>query len=341
MAVQYIKKFLLLFFIYSISIFSIFSSVGSDSTDNTTVAHRKYSYIPDEGRHSYKQIMSLNPYHIDEDHVTKYMMAAHGEPSSVNLSGDFPTAFTQGKLGSCTAVSLISLLIYDMKKSGCENVEMQSVLYLYYWARFLVDSENYDFGVSLSDCILAIQKFGVCKESLWPYEIEKFAIKPPKEACVDALLYKDQLNLKRIKKVSQDLNVMKTMLNRGCPFACGIKIYESFDSKGVENTGIVPMPQNNEASKGSHAVVFVGYNDNFKGGCFLVMNSWGPNWGTNFEGDHNKERGYFWLPYKYATNSKLAYDFWSINNIIKMDHEPVQSSSCFCSLFKKLIKRKQ
>lgn len=328
-----IDKFLL---ILAISYLQVFCPIRDNAAED---AEQKYSYVADKGRSSFKQIMTSNPYHIDEDHFAQYMMAAPGHIQRVDLSAGFPTPFTQGKLGSCTAVALISLLLYDMKKSAHESIESMSVLYLYYWSRFLESSEDYDAGVSLSDCIMAIQKFGICKESLWPYDIKKFTNRPSAEALQDAGASKDKFDMKRIKKVSQKLSVMKNMLNRQCPFACGIKIYESFESKEVERTGLVLMPEKNETYKGSHAVVFVGYDDNVNGGCFLVRNSWGPNWGTNFTCEHDKERGYFWLPYKYATNTKLAYDFWSMSSITNKQSDCDQEDSCFKNILKKIVKK--
>ncbi len=303
---------------------------------------RTFTCLPDEGRASYKKLMKQNPYHIDEAHFSQYMMATAKTPSSVDLSPDFPIPFNQDILGSCTASALISVLLYDMKKRGIENPEMKSVLYLYYWERFLEGTVNYDTGASLSDGIAALQKFGVCNESLWPYKIRNYMVRPPKQTYIDAIKFRDQLDPNRISSVSQNLSVMKTLLSRGSPFVGGIKTYESFESKNVEKTGIVSLPQKNEKSKGSHAVVFAGYNDEINGGSFLVLNSWGPNWGTSFDVT-NLIRGYFWLPYEYATNRRLAHDFWTFNNLPILENEDSpEKASCFKILFKKLsIKRKR
>ena len=45
----------------------------------------------------------------------------------------------------------------------------------------------------------------------------------------------------------------------------------------------------------------VGYDDSKQ--WFIVRNSWGSNWGL---------KGYFTLPYPYATEAQLAADFWTI-----------------------------
>ncbi|NDB35608.1 MAG: DUF1036 domain-containing protein [Flavobacteriia bacterium] len=48
---------------------------------------------------------------------------------------------------------------------------------------------------------------------------------------------------------------------------------------------------------GGHAMVILGYDDYKAGGAFLVLNSWGSDWGN---------KGYFWI--KYSDISKVIYD---------------------------------
>jgi C1A family cysteine protease len=69
----------------------------------------------------------------------------------------------------------------------------------------------------------------------------------------------------------------------------------------VAQTGIMPMPQQSEKLMGGHAVLCVGYDDAKK--VFIIRNSWGDQWG---------DKGYFYMPYSYATNTDLATDFWTI-----------------------------
>lgn len=309
--------------------------------DQETQPQHKFACLPDAGRTSYKELMKKNPYQIDEEHFSKLMMATATTPSSIDLSNDFPPPLNQGTLGSCTAAALVSILYYDMKKQGIEKPEMKSVLYLYYWERFLEGTTNYDTGASLSDGIRALKKFGICNETSWNYEISNYKVKPPKHICADAIKFRDQFNLKRISSVSQKLSVMKTLLSRGSPFVGGIKVYEYFDDKDVKNTGILRMPFKNETQKGSHAVVFVGYDDQKNGGSFYVRNSWGTNWGTNFDGK-NPIKGHFWLPYEYATNPKLAHDFWTFNNLPLLEEDDLsENASCFKYIFKKLLGKRR
>jgi C1A family cysteine protease len=138
-----------------------------------------------------------------------------------------------------------------------------------------------------------------------------------------------------------NLETMKTLLNRGIPFVAGLRIYESFDSKVVESTGVVPMPKTKkEKYKGRHAVVFAGYDDEKYGGSFFVGNSWGKKWVTSFNGKDDVN-GYCWLPYKYATNPSLSRDFWTISKMVVQekadlsDDDANTSNSCWEFFFEK------
>jgi hypothetical protein len=89
-------------------------------------------------------------------------------------------------------------------------------------------------------------------------------------------------------------------------------------------------------SIGGHAVVIVGYDNNFVtsngNGAFFVRNSWvktqwATPWGISYvnpSGSYNTGPGYFWMPYQYFTNQytdtngnivTLTDDLWTINTV--------------------------
>ena len=80
-----------------------------------------------------------------------------------------------------------------------------------------------------------------------------------------------------------------------------ILVYQSFESQQVAKTGMVSMPKPGEQFLGGHAICVVGYDDSKK--CFICRNSWSSQWGIG---------GYFYMPYEYLTNPKLASDAWTI-----------------------------
>jgi C1A family cysteine protease len=212
-------------------------------------------------------------------------------PSEVDIRKTMPPIYDQGQLGSCTANALCAVMQYD------DNV-LGSRLFLYYNERKLEHNIPDDVGASLSDGIKCLQNYGVCPETMYPYEVEKFADKPSQECYDEALKHKAII----VKNILQDVTSMKTSLYNGCPFVVGISVYESFESQEVMETGVVPMPSQGEKLLGGHAVVCIGYNDIDK--VWIMRNSWGNKWGM---------QGNFTIPYLYLLDSSLASDLWNIS----------------------------
>ena len=178
---------------------------------------------------------------------------------------------------------------------------MGSRLFLYYNERKLEGDIPDDNGAELSDGIKALEKYGLCPESEWPYDITQFATKPPAKCYTDAL--KDKVAT--AENISNDLVSMKTALASNFPFVVGITIYSSFEDPDVAQTGIVPMPDtDNELVLGGHAVLVVGFDDSNQ--WFIVRNSWGTSWG---------DQGYFYLPYAYLVDPNLSSDLWYISTV--------------------------
>ena len=154
-----------------------------------------------------------------------------------------------------------------------------------------------DAGAVIRDGFKSISKQGVCAETTWPYDVAKFAAKPPVAA------YKEGLNHQAASyaRVQQTLGQMKGCLADGYPFVFGFTVYDRFESDAVAKTGKVPLPSHGENVLGGHAVMAVGYDDSKQ--TFIVKNSWGTGWG---------DKGYFYMPYSYLTDADLSTDFWTV-----------------------------
>jgi C1A family cysteine protease len=159
---------------------------------------------------------------------------------------------------------------------------------------------DHDAGAQIRDGIKAVAKLGAPPESDWPYDIAKFANRPPPQAYSDA---KQDL-VSAYSRVVQDVTQMRGCLAEGYPFVFGFTVYQSFEGASVAQTGIVPMPGTGEAVLGGHCVVAVGYDDTKR--QFTIRNSWGTGWGLN---------GYCLMPYEYLINPRLASDFWTIRSV--------------------------
>jgi C1A family cysteine protease len=216
-------------------------------------------------------------------------------PKIVDLRDKMPEIYDQGNLGSCTSNALCGLVGY-VKPS----IKYGSRLFHYYNERKLENNIPDDAGATLFSGIKVLKKYGVCQETEWPYDIDKFAVKPPKSCYKNAL----QNVALKVKNIPNDKDTMKNSLHKGYPFVVGFLVYESFESQQVSDTGVIPMPKlAKETLLGGHAVLCVGYNENKK--VWIIRNSWGKEWG---------DAGYGYMPYKYLT-SDLASDFWSISKM--------------------------
>lgn len=233
-----------------------------------------------------------------------YMFAAAPQvlaklPTSYDLTKQCPPVYDQGQLGSCTANAIAAAIEFDLMKQK-KNIFVPSRLFIYYNERVMENTVSTDSGAQIRDGIKSIATQGDCPETLWPYIIAKFAIKPPANCYTQATKYK-AINYQRLV---QDLSQLKGCLYSGSPFVFGFTVYESFESQTVAKSGHAPMPAHGEKALGGHAVMAVGYDDSNQ--WFIVRNSWGNTWGM---------KGYFTLPYPYLLDQNLSSDFWTVRVI--------------------------
>lgn len=220
-------------------------------------------------------------------------------PSMVDLRSQCPPIEDQGQLGSCTSFAVGAAIRFSREKEGLPDF-VTSHLFLYYNSRAMEGTVSSDAGAAIRDVVKSAAKQGDCPESEWPYNISKFAVKPPAQCYTDAL--KDRAL--SYQRVQQSLSQMKACLASGYVFVAGISVYESFESDEVAKTGMVPMPEPGEQLLGGHACVICGY-DATKG-VFNFRNSWGDSWG---------DKGYGYMPFEYMLNKGLSSDFWVIRTV--------------------------
>jgi C1A family cysteine protease len=199
-------------------------------------------------------------------------------------------------LGSCTANAIGGAIEFDRLKQSLPDF-VPSRLFIYYNERLIEGTVASDSGAMIRDGIKSVASQGACPEPEWPYDISKFAERPPAEAYRDAALDRAV----SYQSLIQDLNQMRGCLATSYPFIFGFTVYESFESESVARTGHAPMPAPTERAVGGHAVMAVGYDDQSQ--TFLCRNSWGTGWGM---------AGYFTLPYTYLIQPGLASDLWTI-----------------------------
>jgi C1A family cysteine protease len=218
-------------------------------------------------------------------------------PAKADLRTQCPPVYDQGQLGSCTANAIGAAIQFERLKQKLKPDFVPSRLFIYYNERVMEHSVASDAGAQIRDGIKSVAKQGDCPETEWPYDIARFADKPPKQCYQDAIQYKAV----QYQRVPQILNQMKGCLASGYPFVFGFSVYTEFEGEQVAKTGALDMPSAKEKLLGGHAVMAVGYDDAVQ--RFIVRNSWSDRWGM---------KGYFTMPYAYLTDPNLADDLWTI-----------------------------
>jgi C1A family cysteine protease len=172
-----------------------------------------------------------------------------------------------------------------------------SRLDIYYGERVLEHSPvDQDTGAYGRDGFKFAQKTGVIPEADWPYDISRFADKPPADAA-------HRHKIGTYKAVGRSVTALKAVLSNRQTVAFGFTVFESFESSEVDRTGIVPMPDTRlEQVLGGHEVLAVGYLRDHPQHA-LVRNSWGEGWGIG---------GYCLFPWAILLDDGMSDDFRTI-----------------------------
>lgn len=240
--------------------------------------------------------------HDDHDlrdrHFFSRLFRRHDDlPEEVDLRPHMSPVVDQGQLGSCTANAIASGLGEFLQLKAGKPLVNLSRLFLYWEERNMEGTVGQDSGAMIRDGMKILQKIGCAPEADYPYDTANFRNAPSSQATEDAKAYRIT-EYHRIK----DIHALKASLAEGYPAPIGIRVYGSFESQEVANTGIVPVPNPQlEQCLGGHAVCAVGYKTINNAPHVIVRNSWGPQWG---------DKGYFYLPETFFAQG-FVVDMWT------------------------------
>lgn len=229
------------------------------------------------------------------DHRDRILqLKAKSLPKSVARLGMKNPIEDQGELGSCTGNATTSMV------EILTNAPALSRLMCYYQARVIEGTVRQDAGAYLRDVIKGVSKFGIAEEALWPYDISKFARKPPKTAYANAATLKPRIaSYQRVA----DLDTMLACLASKRPVVFGFMVPEYFLSETMARKAVLPLPTAADSMVGGHAVMAAGYSMTANP-YIWVRNSWGATWGN---------KGYFKMPFSWFTDPRrLVDDMWTI-----------------------------
>lgn len=239
---------------------------------------------------------------------------AQATPDSVDLSSFEPSVFDQDIENSCAGnagtrlYDFLQLRALRLKAPAPEEFdpttfESSSRNFAYYNGREFEKSwfgNITDTGVtSLRDIARGYQVYGSCPESVWPYNESQVNAKPSDAAYAVAAQHK----VEKVLTLDGSAAQIQACLASGFPLMCGITVFNGLMGDAAAQTGMVPLPGPNDAPRGGHAVVIIGYDrtKTFPGvaalGGYKITNSWGAAWGLE---------GHFWVPAAYIDDADLA-----------------------------------
>lgn len=211
-------------------------------------------------------------------------------PEMANLQKFAPAVGNQGSQGSCVAWSSAygARTILEASKSGADPNSLK------FSPAFLYNQIGLE-GCQGSYIIRAMEfmtKQGAVPYDAFPYTDQDCSRVPDRNLMNSATRYR-MAGFNRLSAGDRtdaiNLRAIKENLAQGAPVVIGMMVGQSFMQNMLGKD--VWIPEQGDRSMmgfGGHAMCVVGYDDRKYGGSFLIMNSWGPEWGNN---------GFAWVRY--------------------------------------------
>ncbi|MDO8968198.1 C1 family peptidase [Algoriphagus sp.] len=223
------------------------------------------------------------------DQTLQNLTIPNNLPASFDLSTFLPQIGNQGRLGSCTAWATAYYgrsLLYNFSENSSRAQKVQlSPSYIYNQL-----TQGQCKGTSISKSLQLLVDQGTSEWDVFPYQANGCNLQPTVNQRANAGNFKmgDYKILRGIDLVAE----VKTLLTRGNPVVVAMGLDQEFgkkDSFGL--SAYRPHQVKKSEIYGSHAMLVVGYSDQFK--AFKLVNSWGDGWGDS---------GFVWVDYEAFDN---------------------------------------
>jgi hypothetical protein len=211
-------------------------------------------------------------------------------PEAANLRKYAPTVGNQGHQGSCVAWSsaYAARTIEEAARTGADPNSLRfSPSFLYNQ----IGLENCD-GSYIERAMEFMTRSGSVPYSQFPYDDQDCSKQPDQQLLEEARQYKMR-GFNRLTPGDRnnviDLHAIKENISQGAPVVIGMQVGGSYMQNMMGKDLWEPTAEDRSMlGFGGHAQCVVAYDDRKYGGAFLIMNSWGTEWGDN---------GFAWVRY--------------------------------------------
>lgn len=240
-----------------------------------------------------------DPIGLEYKSFDKSILSGMVLPNEADLRQFSSPRHNQKNTNSCVAQSTIKALeIKRIQKHGVSSHIPLSVLDLYFGARDLMSPKetNVDSGTNIYLACDVLQRFGVCREQMFPFDERNLFIPSPILATREAYLNKIVDSFKIISTGNDRVDDVIANLQAGNPVVFGTVVGANWFNY-TSNSKPLDVVASQDI-KGSHATCLVGWVNNL----FITENSWSETWGDN---------GYGWLRPEVIASDQSS-DFWVI-----------------------------
>ena len=205
---------------------------------------------------------------------------AAAPPPSASVRKWILDIFNQENLGSCVANAGAQAIRAALVRAGLSSPEALSRLFAYYYARAISPGDTTaDTGTQIRCFFDVVRKLGYCPESVWPYDVEKFATMPSDEALRAAYDQATAIGYFRISSTgAKRVQDVCTAIASGFAVVFGTLVGNDFV---LCQNPATPFNPPTGAIAGGHALTITDYWPGPAPGTvdFGICNSWGPAWG--------------------------------------------------------------